>query len=708
MQHSSKTVAVLLATATLASGLSAPAFAAGTDADAPGADSSQTTTDARARLDAALKTAREKAARTDVYRADGLDALNEIVAEAERLGQDADDDALTTMADRLDGAVAALRCVWYEFDGQRLEERDGRLGAPDGYVYGARGGENTVITGADGSTVRLTGDESAETYVCPKPGVRTVSGVLTGEVGGMEASIPYRFDEGDEVTLADGTAFAADEDAPDSFTARMAVALDASNTPAVTQVTLSDGTALDVTWDEAELVRADDATRMWSADGVAEGTVGQARVRVLLTATRAWDPSLTVSVHRRAADGTEEDLPLDGLDVKDVAELADGGEHGLTLDHAKAGDAYRLTFKTGNASDVKAEATASLGADGTRVWNVAVHAVGEDGGDLTRTFTVSLSFDKAKPTVGDDKAALKGLTVNGRPIEGWDPDVLDYTIRAGGDEKVKVSPQAGDGQTVVASDARQTAYTTVQSWTVTCGDQSRTYTVTLVRDHDEPTADEAFEPSDATDVGGADEADSPSSTTLKSVGYLLDGDYHAVDADAFDVPEGGSFAYESYAGQIVKASAARLKGMTWRYSLGVLAADHETYGERSYDVTYVTAATSKAELTGVKVDGKAIDGFDPDVTDYKVRVNDPDKYVVTADWDKASGMSLTNHKDGRTVTLTALSADGRNSRTYVIEVSARPRLAATGAARLTAVPLALFAVLAGLAGLARIKRHVEM
>lgn len=109
---------------------------------------------------------------------------------------------------------------------------------------------------------------------------------------------------------------------------------------------------------------------------------------------------------------------------------------------------------------------------------------------------VTVPFQSAPKVVGNDKAALKGFTVNGKALEGYSKDVVDYTIHAGADERVLVVPVPEAGQDVRAGDSRQTAYATTQWWTVSKDGESRTYSVTLVRDHATPTADEAFKPSD--------------------------------------------------------------------------------------------------------------------------------------------------------------------------------------------------------------------
>ena len=43
--------------------------------------------------------------------------------------------------------------------------------------------------------------------------------------------------------------------------------------------------------------------------------------------------------------------------------------------------------------------------------------------------------------------------------------------------------------------------------------------------------------------------------------------------------------------------------MTYTYTVNVLAPDGSTFAQHTYTVTYITAATHKAQLTGILVDG---------------------------------------------------------------------------------------------------------
>ena len=159
---------------------------------------------------------------------------------------------------------------------------------------------------------------------------------------------------------------------------------------------------------------------------------------------------------------------------------------GKPLPYGQVGDAYALDLNDKGADLTDATVTPGLDAKGERTWTVKLTWTDKTGKEQSKTIAITQGFETAPRQSANPDAALKSLFVNGSPISGWDPDTLDYTIVAKGQERYQVSPQAADGQTVSAGDVRQTMYTTVQEWTVTKNGQSRTYTVTVVRPHDKP------------------------------------------------------------------------------------------------------------------------------------------------------------------------------------------------------------------------------
>ena len=625
-----------------------------------------------------------------------LDALGKAIGDAGKLDADtAGDQALVEAADGLDQAVAGLRVVNWTFHGRPLVYDESKTWTIADPLDTLPGTDEKITGGSTSNRIEVPPTASKPDVRNTLPGVTETDQDLTASHGGESFRIPVRIVRGTEITLKDGTRFTGPENGSEWTVADTGHRLDRDNMPDTDKVELSDGSTIPVTWGTATLmVHTGAAVPVWTMSGTATRTLDNGQtLTVKLTASRAWDAKLSIGVEHRTADGNTTLIP--GIDLEDATAADTPLDVTLpTLPYAAAGDQYAPAVTGGDDATVAMNAT-GLGDDGMRVFTGTVKATRTDGTVVTRRFTIRQPFDKPSRTVDAPDAALDGLLVNGRPIQGWDPDILEYTITAGEDDKVTVSPRAKAGQTVKASDTTLTAHSTVQHWTVTGPDGgNRTYTVTLVRDHRTPTADEAFKPSDPKDTGGTQEAPGPDTATLKSVGWMKDGTYHAEKGDEYLIPEGGSFAYESYLGQIVKITPGRDHGMTWKYRIGVLAPDGVTYRTRTVTVTYLTEATHRAGLTGLSVDGRDVDGFSPDRLEYTVGVANPERYVVTPSWDKQTGMSVTKHVDGADTTLTVTSADGLTSVVYRVHVEYDAGLAATGAGVTGVIMIAVAAVLA--------------
>lgn len=627
---------------------------------------------------------------TDAYDKASLDAPGKAIGDARKLDAGtAGDTTLAKAADGLDQAVAGLRVVNWTFHGQTLAYDDKSntwtLATPLDQTPGT---DEKITGGSTSNRIEVPPTVASSTLRNTLAGVTETDQDLTASHGGESFRIPIRIVQGTEITLKDGTRFTGSENG-----SKWTVT-DTGHRPDTDKVELSDGSTIPVTWGKTTLDPSGAAGPVWTMSGTATRTLDNGQtLTVELTASRAWNAKLSIGVEHRTADGNT--TPIPRIDLEDATAADTPLDVTLpTLPHAAAGDQYTPAVTGGDDATVTLKPT-GLGDDGMRVFTGTVKATRTDGTIVTREFTIRQPFDKPSRTVDAPDAALDGLLVNGKPIQGWDPDILEYTITAGEDDKVTVSPRAKAGQTVKASDTTLTAHSTVQHWTVTGPDGgNRTYTVTLVRDHKTPTADEAFKPSDPKDTGGTREAPGPDTATLKSVGWTKDGTYHAEKGDEYLIPEGGSFAYESYLGQIVKITPGRDHGMTWKYRIGVLVPDGVTYRTRTVTVTYLTEATHRAGLTGLSVDGRDVAGFSPDRLEYTVGVANPDRYVVTPSWDKQTGMSVTKHVDGADTTLTVTSADGLTSVVYRVHVEYDAGLAATGAGVTGVIMIAVVAVLA--------------
>lgn len=626
------------------------------------------------------------------YTSESYKPLDDLL-KADFNADDADRDALSERTGKLNQAVEGLVVASWSIDGKTLTQNDaGALSATLDRKTAAL--EHPTLTGSDGSTIGLTDTAGTFTQENDQLGVGHITHTLTGTTADAAKTairVAYDVASGTEttVTLDDGSKtgatgrFTRNEDG--SWTANLTGMLgkDLDATAATsTTFRLSDGTTLDGTLGETVTTTPNGTTlltRMLTADGKdSHGTP----VKAVATLSYTYDPRISLTLtHKSGTAENGQTVAVDGLtadmDVNALGSVYSAGvqERGLT------GDQWELNVKHGaNVSNPTIAVTTSGEGSRILVATIRYQRLDADGHTLvndSKIVRVNVPFAAAPKVIGNDKAALAGIKVNGQDIPGFSADKVDYTITAGKDERVKVSPVARDGQTVVAGDSRQTAFTTVQTWTVSKDGESRTYTVTLVRDHTEKTADEKFTPAEP--AGQVSKAENPSddNTALESVGYMLDGEYHKSDSDEFTIPEGGVLSWSSYAGQVVQPTVERDHGMTFRYELGVLSKDGTKYATRVLTVTYLTADTHKAELTGIKVDGRDVTGFDPKTMEYDVRVDNPERYVVTPSFDKMTGMSLTVHKTASQAVIKVTSADGLTQATYTLNVS-KATLADTG------------------------------
>ena len=614
----------------------------------------------------------------------------------------------------IDAAVKALVANRWTVGGQALVRRDGKWTSGDPVGLGSKP-DGLQAIGPDGLKVDLT--SGGETFVQDGEtlGVGHMSGTLAGSGHHAAFDVGYTYKAGSETTVkeASNARFALKDG---RWTASVSIrhlgvdkdgkALDdLTEAGDLSDVELSDGTRLVHGAESAvrETPNPEEAgLTVLSRDVEYAGrTAAGADVSLTVTYTTTWGQTIEdLGLSYRLPGGSAVPVTVAGLPT-----TVDALPSSITLPAQPASlkDA-EWTISPKTTGDVRFDLSSpSVQADGTRIYRVTIHYYrkADDGSykAATKAVRVTVPFQSAPKVVGNDKAALKGFTVNGKALEGYSKDVVDYTIHAGADEKVLVAPVPEDGQDVRAGDSRQTAYTTTQWWTVSKDGESRTYSVTLVRDHTTPTAAEAFKPADPAGSQTKDVNPSADNTALRSVGYTLDGVYHPADGPALTIPEGGRLAYEYYEGQTVDVSSTRTDGMTWAYSLGVLSADGSRYEVHDVTVTYLTAATHRAELTGIKADGRLVSGFDPKRLEYTVKVGNADRYVITPVFDKTTGMSVTVHKDGRTVTLTVTSADGLVGTVYTVHVESDAALAALSSTGKGVGPAAAIAALLAMLGI---------
>lgn len=477
-----------------------------------------------------------------------------------------------------------------------------------------------------------------------------------------------------ELTKVDGGKYHADYAGP---------TLDESNKPSTDTVTLTGiKTTLPIKWGKDVQVvdkgTGDTVSKFVRLTGTASGDVtiqddasGKSvtvPVEVDVTADRAQDKSFTGLTVTRT-DATGKATVYDGAKDFNAKFNPDTHEYTLTLPADAVGDSYTLGLTHGVDAQAS-KPTLALGEGASRVLKVNVN-----GAD----YTVNVKFQPAD-LKADSPAKLTGLYVNktgentkGQLIDNWDPNRLDYVLALGEkDPSPYVLPEAPDGVTIKGGNITQNAQSTRQEWTVTdtATGTSRIYSLTVTRPV--KTAVTEFKPADPAKQASTVDPANQQDTALASHGYTdKTGKYVTSDKDSYIIPEGGTFAYTPKNGQSATVTVAH-EGMTYTYTVNVLAPDGATFAQHTYTVTYITAATHKAQLTGILVDGTAVNGFDPAKHEYAASVNDPDEWMVSPQYDKVSGMTVSTEKKGADATITVTSGDGLVKTTYKVHVTRKP------------------------------------
>ncbi|MBT1162752.1 hypothetical protein [Bifidobacterium sp. SO1] len=447
--------------------------------------------------------------------------------------------------------------------------------------------------------------------------------------------------------------------------------VDADGNP-VTSVKLSDG-EVNITWDKQPTVvdkQTDTGTvKFVTLHGVATGeatitdpntkqTILQ-KYTIEVSADRTQDTSFSkLFIEQTTPKGEKKTIDLDGF-------TPDKHEYTITLPNTAVGDSYSLATTNGVDATVSKQ-NLTLGDDASRIMKITVNNV---------EYTVHVNFEPAD-IKADSPAKLTGIYVNmsgkheqGTLIDNWNPNRLDYVVALNDTTTSPyILPVAPEGVTIKAGNVTQSAQSSRQEWTVIddATGASRVYSVTVTRPV--KTAVTEFTPNEPVKQEQTVTPDSQQDTNLASHGYIdKNGKYVKVDKDSYEIPEGGTFSYEAKANQSASVSINNV-GMAYTYTVNVLAPDGMTFGQHKYTVTYITTDTHKAELTGIVVDGKKVDGFKPDKLEYKVSVNDPDQWTIVPQYDKTTGMGVTVTKNGSNATITVTSGDNLKKTTYKIQV----------------------------------------
>lgn len=491
----------------------------------------------------------------------------------------------------------------------------------------------------------------------------------------FDITVPFEYSIGEEITLNDGTdkgtSFSKYEDGSYHAGYSATGLSDKDNSPSYHEVTLSNKDKAAVKWESTPktMVGADDEHNIVVLSGTAEGTVtvddghGNKIEQAYTVGTRDIRPEdknfTKMTLTQTSADGKSKSYEIKKEDFDENHQKV------VNLPASDAKDSFSLSAEHGLDAEVSRP---KLSVDGTsRIITVNVNGV---------DYTVRVNF-QTSDIQPDSPAKLSGIYVNltgkaekGTLIDNWNPNRLDYVVALkDANTSAYLLPEAPAGVTVKAGNVTQSAQSNRQEWIVTdtATGASRTYSVTVTRPV--KTAVTEFQPKDPVEQSPTKEASAPNDTNLASVGYVgKDGKYVPVTSDKFEIPEGGVFSYEMKVGQSAVVSSSH-KGMTYTYTVSVLSPDGATFTQHDYTVTYITATTHKAELTGIAVDGKLINGFDPNKTSYEVSVDNPDKWTVVGQYDKDSGMSITINKNGADATLTVTSGDGLVSKDYKVHAT---------------------------------------
>lgn len=411
--------------------------------------------------------------------------------------------------------------------------------------------------------------------------------------------------------------------------------------------------------------------RVGTADGTVKvtdpgsGKTMEVPFHIIATADRAQDKSFTgLTVTRTDAKG--QTTVYDGTKDFDQKFSPDVHEYTLTLPASATGDSYTLGLTRGVDSEAGTP-TIALGEGASRVLKVTVNGV---------EYKVNVKF-QTSDIQADSPAKLSGIYVNrtgentkGQLIDNWNPNRLDYVLALGEkDPSPYVLPEAPEGVTIKGGNVTQNAQSTKQEWIVTdtASGVSRTYSLTVTRPV--KTAVTEFKPNDPAKQDPSEDVKTPQDTDLTSHGYVgKDGKYVKADKDTYEIPEGGAFAYEPKNGQSATVTVSH-EGMTYMYTVNVLAQDGYAFAQHTYKVTYITQPTHLAQLTGILVDGTSVNGFDPAKREYTAAVNDPNEWMISPQYDKTTGMSVSTEKNGSDAIITVTSGDGLEKAVYKVHVT---------------------------------------
>lgn len=553
----------------------------------------------------------------------------------------------------------------------------------------------SLVTGTatDAGQLGLIAVNGTATYELTAPAQYAQLGIK-----GFRVNIPANYQVGGKI------GYTEQQDTPDAkdftrgengtYTANVETTLDDKDQPSQVNVTLTDQAKTPVTvqlGDKTQTapdrdgntfaIRSGETSKHLTVTDPLSGETVTQTYTVTANARRAWNDSITglTLIEHDPTVKEPTTLPFDQFDPN---------VHDYTIERPNTAvkDSYTLGWKTGVDATLTNVQVSVNGI--SRILTVTLN----QGRANEATYTVTVNFADAE-IQPDSPAKLQGIQWNaqGDPngtmqnVPDWDPNRLDYTLTVGENDPSPYVIPKYDANTVDVEPGKvtQTADSVRQEWKVTDKGTgaTRTYSVTVVRAHSWKTAVEEFKPSDPVAQKPTVTPDNDSDANLVSHGYVTpDGTYVPVNQDNYQIPEGGTFSYEAKLGQSAGVVSQRVKGMTYQYTVTVLPQNMGYPTQHTFTVTYLTAKTHAAALTGIKVNGQDIQGFTPDKYEYEVPVPDPQQWMVSPQYDKLTGQTVDTDKQGDTARITVTSGDGLTTVTYTVHATKQTTLAQTGMA----------------------------
>ena len=355
------------------------------------------------------------------YTAASLENLADAIEQADELDRTgATDEAMDAMRDRLAEAVGNLDTITWKTDGTTLSHEKGQGydgKAPD--TADAAPGDTVALASNDptlgklGSiTIGRVQNDDPATLTDEDLGVARATGTAHYEGITPNGNRPATWSQDYSYTLGKRVEATGPDGHDIGFiagsgylSATVTASLDQANQPKDADVTI-DGRKAQVTWSGQVHTTTTDTTTTYTRQGRVEGDVkvaGTDRTQhwiVYVSASRTEGHVAGLSLIQRKPDGTTSRHDISGFDPS-------RHEYAITMPADAVADQYTLghTSAAGDKADVSEgdPVAPTLGANASRILKTTLNGV---------TYTVTVDFEKAKPTPSNPHARLNGLYVD--------------------------------------------------------------------------------------------------------------------------------------------------------------------------------------------------------------------------------------------------------------------------------------------------------